>query len=97
MRLLDLPEEAQQLLFEEKISAGHARAILSIPTPEGRKTLTNKLVNEKLSVRETESIARLLSGRDKSKEAGTSKRLPTPASFKRLHEVFQSFFQHLYA
>ncbi len=92
LRLLDLPEEAQQLLFEEKISAGHARAILSIPTPEGRKTLTNKLVNEKLSVRETESIARLLSGRDKSKEAGTSKRLPTPASFKKAARSLSKFF-----
>lgn len=91
LRLLDLPEEAQQLLFEEKISAGHARAILSIPTPEGRKTLTNKLVNEKLSVRETESIARLLSGRDKSKEAGTSKRLSTPASFKKAARSLSKF------
>ena len=91
LRLLDLPEEAQQLLFEEKISAGHARAILSISTPEGRKTLTNKLVNEKLSVRETESIARLLSGRDKSKEAGTSKRLPTPASFKKAARSLSKF------
>ncbi len=91
LRLLDLPEEAQQLLFEEKISAGHARAILSIPTPEGRKTLTNKLVNEKLSVRETESIARLFSGRDKSKEAGTSKRLPTPASFKKAARSLSKF------
>lgn len=91
LRLLDLPEEAQQLLFEEKISAGHARAILSIPTPEGRKTLTNKLVNEKLNVRETESIARLLSGRDKSKEAGTSKRLPTPASFKKAARSLSKF------
>ena len=91
LRLLDLPEEAQQLLFEEKISAGHARAILSIPTPEGRKTLTNKLVNEKLSVRETESIARLLSGRDKSKEAGTSKRLPTPVSFKKAARSLSKF------
>lgn len=34
LRLLDLPEEAQQLLFEDKITAGHARAILSIPTKE---------------------------------------------------------------
>ena len=91
LRLLDLPEEAQQLLFEEKISAGHARAILSIPTPEGRKTLTNKLVNEKLSVSETESIARLLSGRDKSKEAGTSKRVPTPASFKKAARSLSKF------
>lgn len=34
LRLLDLPEEAQQLLYEERITAGHARAILSIPTEE---------------------------------------------------------------
>lgn len=83
LRLLDLPEEAQQLLFENKITAGHARAILSIPTPEGRKTLTKKLIEEKLSVRETEAIARLLSGRDKAKEEGGNKRVPAPASFKK--------------
>ncbi len=83
LRLLDLPEEAQQLLFEEKITAGHARAILSIPDAEGRKNLTNKLMNEKLSVRETEQIARLLSGRAQAKGKGTNKRVPAPASFKK--------------
>ena len=83
LRLLDLPEEAQQLLFEEKITAGHARAILSIPDAEGRKTLTNKLMSEKLSVRETEAIARLLSGRAQTKEDGAKKRVPAPASFKK--------------
>lgn len=82
LRLLDLPEEAQQLLFEDKITAGHARAILSIPSAEGRKQLTNKLVQEKLSVRETEALARLYSGREKAKENG-SKRVPAPASFKK--------------
>ncbi len=91
LRLLDLPEEAQQLLFEEKISAGHARAILSIPSPEGRKTLTNKLVNEKLSVRETESIARLLAGKEKSKAEGTAKRTPTPPSFKKAARSLSKF------
>lgn len=83
LRLLDLPEEAQQLLFEEKITAGHARAILSIPDAEGRKNLTNKLMNEKLSVRETEQIARLLSGRAQAKDKGSNKRVPAPASFKK--------------
>lgn len=83
LRLLDLPEEAQQLLFEEKITAGHARAILSIPDAEGRKTLTQKLLDEKLSVRETEAIARLLSGRAQAKETGKNKRVPAPASFKK--------------
>ena len=83
LRLLDLPEEAQQLLFEEKITAGHARAILSIPDAEGRKTLTQKLMDEKLSVRETEAIARLLSGRAQAKETGKNKRVSAPASFKK--------------
>lgn len=82
LRLLDLPEEAQQLLFEEKITAGHARAILSVPTLEGKKSLTNKLMEEKLSVRETEAIARLLAGREKAASTSSS-RVPTPQSFKK--------------
>lgn len=82
LRLLELPEEAQQLLFEEKITAGHARAILSIPSPEGRKTLTKKLMEEKLSVREAESIARLLAGKEAA-QGKPSKRQPAPPSFKK--------------
>lgn len=82
LRLLELPEEAQQLLFEEKITAGHARAILSIPSPEGRKTLTKKLMEEKLSVREAESIARLFAGKEAA-QGKPSKRQPAPPSFKK--------------
>jgi ParB family chromosome partitioning protein len=59
LRLLDLPEDAQQLLFEDKITAGHARAILSIDNKEGREKLTNKLKDSNMSVREAESLARL--------------------------------------
>ena len=83
LRLLDLPEQAQQLLFEGKITAGHARAILSVNDPEGRKKLTEKLMTEKLSVRQTEQIARLMSGREKALEEGKAKRVPAPASFKK--------------
>lgn len=81
LRLLELPEDAQQLLFEEKITAGHARAILSVPDEEGRRKLTEKLVAEKLSVRETEALARLMSGK---KESSTATRVPVPKSFKRV-------------
>lgn len=80
LRLLDLPEEAQQLLYEERITAGHARAILSIPTEEGRQKLTEKLKNEKLSVREAESIARLFAGR--AKAASQPPRPPMPKIYK---------------
>ena len=80
LRLLELPEEAQQLLFEEKITAGHARAILSIPTKEGKLKLTEKLMNEQLSVRETEAIARLLSGKKEKKDS--EPKPPAPKSYK---------------
>ena len=79
LRLLELPEDAQQLLFEEKITAGHARAILSIPDKEGRRKLTEKLVEEQISVREAEAIARLLASKDKPKK---QERPPAPKSYK---------------
>ena len=79
LRLLELPEEAQKLLLEGKITAGHARAVLAVPTEEGRQKLTAKIVDENLSVRDTERIARLLSAKksDSSKE-----RVATPKSYK---------------
>ena len=90
LRLLDLPEEAQQLLFEERITAGHARAILSIPTKEGRDKLTEKLVSETLSVRETESIARLYS-RDKSSMPAPVKQ--TPKAYKMVARSLRESLQ----
>lgn len=59
LRLLDLPEEIQIYIYEGKISAGHARAILSIPEIDKRMKLAEKIADEHLSVREAESIARL--------------------------------------
>lgn len=79
LRLLELPEEAQQLLFEDKIQAGHARAILSIPSREGRHKLTSKLKDNKMSVREAEALARLMAGKP-TKHLTT--REATPASYK---------------
>lgn len=72
IRLLDLPESAQEAMFKGELTAGHARAILSVPTEKGRETLTDKIVNEKLSVRDAETIAKLLSI-DPSKKTATKK------------------------
>jgi ParB family chromosome partitioning protein len=80
LRLLDLPEDAQRLLLDSKITAGHARAILSIPTEEGRALLTKKLVEEDLTVREAENLARLYAGR----KSEAPKRAATPKSFKKV-------------
>lgn len=55
------------------------RAILSIPTNAGRQKLTDKLVEQKLTVREAEAIARLLSGR---RDDAPRQKEPVPKTFK---------------
>ncbi len=80
LRLLDLPQEVQGLVDEGKLTAGHARAILAVPSEEGRIRLANKVVEEHLSVRQTESLAPLFSV---SKQTEKAVRLPVPQSFKR--------------
>lgn len=91
LRLLELPEQAQQLLFEEKISAGHARAILAIPHKEGRQKLTDKMIQEKISVREAETLARLFSGLKNKEEA--SARQPMPQAFKKVARSLRETLQ----
>lgn len=80
IRLLDLPAEVQELVDEGKLSAGHARAILAVPSEEGRVKLAQKVVDERLSVRQTESLAPLFSVTESTERAV---RVPTPQSFKR--------------
>ena len=80
LRLLDLPEEVQQFVEDGLITVGHARAILAVPSPEGRVKLAQKVVDEKLSVRQTENLAPLFSVNE---ETVVRRREPIPASFKR--------------
>ena len=80
LRLLDLPVEVQGLVEEGKLTAGHARAILAVPGEEGRIQLAQKVVEERLSVRQTESLASLFSV---SKTDEPVRRAPVPQSFKR--------------
>ena len=61
LRLLALPDAVCQLLEEGKLSAGHARAILAAPAGELQKRLARKVVEEGLSVRQTEALAKRLS------------------------------------
>ena len=79
LRLLDLPEEVQDMMAEGKLSAGHARAILAVADEDARIRLARKVLEERLSVRQTESLAPLFSGMRKEKK----RREPTPNSFKR--------------
>lgn len=78
LRLLDLPEEVQELLYQGKLSAGHARAVLAVADEESRLKLATKIANEGLSVRECENLARLMAAGEGERPA----RPPAPKSFK---------------
>lgn len=58
LRLLDLPLEIQEEIRRGNITYGHARAILSLDDPYLQKLIAQKVINEKLSVRETEELVK---------------------------------------
>lgn len=88
LRLLDLPEVVQQMIFEGKLTAGHARAILAVPYEDARIRLAEKVVAEGLSVRATENLAPLFSAGETPK----TQRPATPQSFKKAARVLRQVF-----
>ena len=60
MRLLKLSDRVQQMIVDDMISTGHARALLAIDDEEQQYMLANKIFDEKLSVRETEKLVKEL-------------------------------------
>jgi len=56
LRLLKLPQEVQLLLAEHRLSMGHARAVLGLPTPEQQIEVAEKAAAQGLSVRQVEAI-----------------------------------------
>lgn len=88
LRLLDLPEVVQQMIFGGKLTAGHARAILAVPYEDARIRLAEKVVAEGLSVRATENLAPLFSAGETPKTS----RPATPQSFKKAARVLRQVF-----
>ena len=68
MRLLNLPEEVQNMIVDEMISSGHGRALLSIEDEKIQINIANKIFEEKLSVRETEKLVKALNNPKEKKE-----------------------------
>lgn len=68
MRLLKLNEKVQQMIIDDMISTGHARALLAIDDEEQQYILANKIFDEKLSVRETEKLVKEIKNPKKEKE-----------------------------
>ena len=60
LRLLKLEADIRGMLISGELSEGHARAILGLPDPEAQRTLAERVVKEKLSVRDTEKIVKKL-------------------------------------
>ena len=73
LRLLKLPETVRQALAEGKISEGHARALLALPTAQAQSAALLTILAHELNVRQTEALVRRLSG-----ERPAPKEKPTP-------------------
>lgn len=68
MRLLKLGEKVQQMVIDEMISTGHARALLAVEDQEEQYELAQKIFDEKLSVREVEKLVKNLHKPEKEKK-----------------------------
>ena len=68
MRLLKLDSKVQQMIIDDMITTGHARALLAIDDPELQYTLASQIFDEKLSVRETEKLVKEIKNPKKPKE-----------------------------
>lgn len=60
MRLLKLGDEVQQMVIDDKITTGHARALITIENPEQQYNIAKKIFDEKLSVRDVEKLVKNL-------------------------------------
>jgi len=61
LRLLRLPDEVQVFLAEQRLSMGHARALLSLPSPQHQTELAHRITKDGLSVRQVEKIVQKIS------------------------------------
>lgn len=69
LRILKLPNEIQSLLEQEKLTFGHARALLGVPDPQLQRRFAQRICKNNWSVRETESRIRNLTRDQKSAAA----------------------------
>lgn len=91
LRLLRLPEDLKAEIAEGRLSPGHARAILSVDTEEGRARLAQRIRTEALSVRQAEELAGTLSSaaakRGRAGTGGTDGEKTSPEKSLELREL----------
>ena len=89
LRLLKLPEDMQESLKQEDISAGHARALLSVLNPSDMIILFSRITSSDLSVRETEhQAASLNNGVRKVSSSGSKKTKSPDPEIRRIEQKF---------
>ena len=71
MRLLKLCDEVQQMIIDDMISTGHARALISIEDPEEQYAIAQRVFDEKMSVRDIEKLVKNLNKPEKPKKEVT--------------------------
>jgi ParB family chromosome partitioning protein len=91
LRLLELSEEIQKALQFGQLSEGHGRALLMLADPNLRYAVFKKVIEEKLSVRETEAMAKQVEAGDFPSEAPPMKRAVAqkPADLRALEDSLQ--------
>lgn len=80
MRLLNLPKDVQNALLYNKISERHARSLLSLPDADMQRNLLNKIISEKLTVKQTEEEISVILNRNKEQE-------PLPEDIQRFLKI----------
>ena len=90
MRLLKLGEEVQQMLIDDMISTGHARALLAIENQEEQYTIAQKIFDEKLSVRDVEKLVKNLNKPAKNPKKPTSTDKTMEAIYLDLEEKLKN-------
>lgn len=86
LRLLKLDERVQNMLSEESISCGHARALLAIKEPDMQYNTAMKIFDEKLSVRETEKLIKSLNKEQQNKSKKKKEELKNDFVYRDLEE-----------
>lgn len=89
LRLLELPEEIQRALQFGQLSEGHGRALLSIDDPNLRHAVFQKTLAGRLSVRETETLARAMRAGAEKPRSIKRGRPQKPADLRALEESLQ--------
>ncbi|MBL4885144.1 MAG: ParB/RepB/Spo0J family partition protein [Planctomycetaceae bacterium] len=91
LRLLDLPVPIKNALQEEKLTAGHARALLSLKNVSLQLELATRIHKEQLSVRKTEVAAKELLGQSKTLPMKPTKKPDQPALSNHLKSLQDQF------